>query len=140
MRFETGVLNLVSLMDIFTILLLFLLVHIPKEANEIPPPQIVKLPSSVSSSKLKPAPIIYITPKGIIIDNELIASTKEILKDENKPVKSLEERLLSINRTNKTSKIIIMGDKTIPFTFLKKTMDACTRAGYQDIILAVIKK
>jgi len=138
-RFEGSGLNLVSLMDIFTILLLFLLVHIPREANEIQPPSIVKLPSSTSSSKLKSAPIVYITTQGVLIDNTVVASTQKILMDKEKAIDLIKEKLLSRDE-GKKDKIIIMGDREIPFTILKRTMDACTKAGYEDIILAVIKK
>lgn len=144
---DTG-LNLVSLMDIFTILLLFLLFHVSGEEETITVPDIVRLPGSVSTVRPVPATTVYITGDAILVGNRKIADTRDVLKSGEEGIDSLERELalqISQNRQedNKDGvkeKVIIMGDKMIPFRLLKKVMYACSRAGYHALSLAVIQK
>lgn len=143
-RMDTG-LNLVSLMDIFTILLLFLLIHVSGEAEEIPLPEIVNLPLSTSITRPEPTTTVYITPDEILVDYKKVASVKDVLQAEEVYIHSLERALQTQAMSedegdNSKGKVIIMGDKAIPFTLLKKVMYSCARAGYPVITLAVIQK
>src|SRR3989338_6919172 len=149
-------LNLVSLMDIFTILLLFLLVNVSPSGEEeaMPVPDIVQLPASSASIKPEPTITVFITTSDIILGDKKIAKIQDVLNSGDSSIKGLETALtsqaISIADTNKADtkdkdtksakKIIIMGDKTIPFTLLKKVMNSCSRAGYSNITLAVLQK
>ena len=149
-------LNLVSLMDIFTILLLFLLVNVSPSGEEeaIPVPGIVQLPASSASIKPEPTITVFITTSDIILGDKKIVKIQDVLNSGDSSIKGLETGLtsqaISIADTNKADtkdkdtksakKIIIMGDKTIPFTLLKKVMNSCSRAGYSNITLAVLQK
>ncbi|OGW15328.1 MAG: hypothetical protein A2035_01965 [Nitrospirae bacterium GWA2_42_11] len=151
-------LNLVSLMDIFTILLLFLLVNVSPSGEEeaMPVPDIVQLPASSASIKPEPTITVFITTSDIILGDKKIAKIQDVLNSGDSSIKGLETALTSQayskTEANKTDtkekdkdtksakKIIIMGDKTIPFTLLKKVMNTCSRAGYSNITLAVLQK
>ena len=149
-------LNIVSLMDIFTILLLFLLVNVSPSGEEeaIPVPGIVQLPASSASIKPEPTITVFITISDIILGDKKIVKIQDVLNSGDSSIKVLETGLtsqaISIADTNKADtkdkdtksakKIIIMGDKTIPFTLLKKVMNSCSRAGYSNITLAVLQK
>ena len=65
-------------------------------------------------------------PSIVSLENELIM---QMSQDEQDAEKDGNRR-----------KIIIMGDKMIPFTLLKKVMYTCSWAGYQTLSLAVIQK
>jgi len=141
---DTG-LNLVSLMDIFTILLLFLLVHVSGESEEIPLPEIVSLPASTSSVRPEPATTIYVTTEEILVGNKKVADVQEVLGGKEMSIQSLERELSHhVENTSpddkSRKKIMIMGDKSIPFTLLKRVMNSSAKAGYQLITLAVIQK
>ncbi len=144
---DTG-LNLVSLMDIFTILLLFLLFHQSGEDETITVPDIVRLPTSISTVKPEPTTTVYITGDLIMVGDKKIANTQDVIKSNEPGIDSLERELIiqmSQNRQEEKKdgaqeKVIIMGDKMIPFTILKKVMYACSRAGYPALSLAVIQK
>ncbi|HBQ83176.1 MAG TPA: RNA polymerase subunit sigma-70 [Bacteroidales bacterium] len=144
---DTG-LNLVSLMDIFTILLLFLLFHVSGEEETITVPDIVSLPASISTVKPEPTTTIYITGELILVGDKKVANTQDVLKSSEPGIDSLEKELLSQMSQNvqdgeqsvRQDKIIIMGDKMIPFTLLKKVMYTCSMAGYPTLSLAVIQK
>ena len=144
---DTG-LNLVSLMDIFTILLLFLLFHVSGEEETITVPDIVSLPASISTVKPEPTTTVYITGDLILVGDKKVANTQDVLKSSEPGIDSLEKELLSQMSQNvqdgeqsvRQDKIIIMGDKMIPFTLLKKVMYTCSMAGYPTLSLAVIQK
>lgn len=148
---DTG-LNLVSLMDIFTILLLFLLFHVSGDEETITVPDIVSLPASISTVKPEPTTTVYITGNLILVGDKKVANTQDVLKSGEPGIKSLEKELLSQmsqqmsqnvregEQSVRQDKIIIMGDKMIPFTLLKKVMYTCSRAGYPTLSLAVIQK
>lgn len=144
---DTG-LNLVSLMDIFTILLLFLLFHVSGEEEAITIPDIVRLPVSAATVKPVPATTVYITGDTILLGDKKIANTQDVIKSDEPGIDSLEKELiiqmsqndLEAEKDGTRRKIIIMGDKMIPFTLLKKVMYTCSWAGYQTFSLAVIQK
>ena len=144
---DTG-LNLVSLMDIFTILLLFLLFHVSGEEETITVPDIVRLPVSVASVKPAPATTVYITGDSILLGDKKIANTQDVIKSDEPGIDSLEKELIiqmsqdemEAEKDGTRRIIIIMGDKMIPFTLLKKVMYTCSWAGYQTLSLAVIQK
>src|SRR3990170_2577224 len=143
-RMDTG-LNLVSLMDIFTTLVFFLLIHVSGEGESLPIPDIVKLPVSTSTDMAAPAPVVYVTMDKILVGNKLIADAGTVLDSTEASIEDLEKELSSQTAGMKEGarperKIMIMGDKTIPFVLLKKVMVSCSNAGYPVITLAVIQR
>jgi len=144
---NTG-LNLVSLMDIFTIILLFLLFNVSGEEEAITVPDIVRLPVSIASVKPVPVTTVYITGDSILVGDKKVADTQDVIKSDEPGIGSLENELImqmsqdeqEADKEGNRRKIIIMGDKMIPFTLLKKVMYTCSWAGYQTLSLAVIQK
>ncbi len=142
-------LNLISLMDILTTLVFFLLIHVTNDIEKVQAPGNVRLPASFSTVKPSPAVTIYITTNAILLEDKKIASLRDVLNSGESSISSLEEELRAkIEEDKNTSqkdkktekKIMIMGDKDIPFTLLKKVMNTCSRAGYSAITLAVLQK
>jgi len=144
---NTG-LNLVSLMDIFTIILLFLLFNVSGEEEAITVPDIVRLPVSIASVKPVPVTTVYITGDSILVGDKKVADTQDVIKSDEPGIGSLENELImqmsqdeqDADKEGNRRKIIIMGDKMIPFTILNKVMYTCSWAGYQTLSLAVIQK
>jgi len=144
---NTG-LNLVSLMDIFTIILLFLLFNVSGEEEAITVPDIVRLPVSIASVKPVPVTTVYITGDSILVGDKKVADTQDVMKSDEPGIVSLENELImqmsqdeqDADKEGNRRKIIIMGDKMIPFTILNKVMYTCSWAGYQTLSLAVIQK
>ncbi|MDD5435505.1 MAG: biopolymer transporter ExbD [Nitrospira sp.] len=146
-------LNLISLMDILTTLVFFLLIHVTNDVEVVQVPGNVRLPASFSTVKPSPTTTIYITTNEIILDDNKIANLRDVLNSGESSIEGLEKKLLlkislEISEDKKAShngkvterKITIMGDKDIPFTLLKKVMTTCSRAGYPAISLAVLQK
>lgn len=135
-------LNLISLMDILTTLVFFLLIHVTNDVEVVQVPGNVSLPASFSTVKPSPALTVYITTNEILVEEKKIARIQDVLNSGESSIEGLEkELLLRMGKDKKTEKkITLMGNKDLPFTLLKKIMNTCSRAGYSTITLAVLQK
>jgi biopolymer transport protein ExbD len=143
----TGLL-LTSLMDIFTILVFFLLFH-SSGSDVQEPPRDIHLPESVIESKPRETVQITVSPELVIVQGKAVIATPELLDAELETVAEITERLTQLERniigiSTKTvvenKEVTILADKTIPFRVLKKIMSTCTGSGYGRISLAVIQR
>jgi len=144
----SGGLNLVSLMDVFTILVFFLLVN-SSSSDVMEPPKQIKLPDSVVETKPRETVVIMVSPERVVVQGKAVMNTPELLDVKMTTVAEITERLKQLERniigiTTKTvvesKEVTILADKTIPFRALKKIMSTCTGSGYGKISLAVIQK
>ena len=141
-------LNLTPLMDVFTILVFFLLFH-SSGGDILQTPKNIKLPDSVVETKPRETVVIMVSPEVVLVQGEAVVSTPELLEDKIVTVHEVTERLEQLERniigiSTKTiaesKEITLIADRTIPFKVLKKIMSTCTGSGYERISLAVIQK
>ncbi len=143
-----GALNLVSLMDIFTILVFFLLVN-SSDVEVLPNAKNIQLPESIAEEKAKESVVILIGEKDIIVQGKPIVRVADVMARRGNDIPELRQALLSQNdRVLRKEaqddiagrEITIMGDKDIPYRLLKKVMATCTDSEYGQISLAVLQK
>jgi biopolymer transport protein TolR len=141
-------LNLVSLMDIFTILVFFLLVN-SSDVEVLPNAKEIQLPESIAEEKAKETVVILISDEDIIVQGTPVAKVKEVMSRKGNDIPELRQALLSQNdRVLRREaqddiagrEVTIMGDKDIPYRLLKKVMATCTESDYGQISLAVLQK
>lgn len=141
-------LNLTPLMDVFTILVFFLLFH-SSGGDILETPKQIKLPDSVVETKPRETVVIMVSPEVVVVQGEAVVNTPELLDDSVRMVAGITERLEQLERNiigistkavAEGKEITILADKTIPFKVLKKIMSTCTGSGYGRISLAVIQK
>ena len=146
-RKVTG-LNLTSLMDVFTILVFFLLFH-ASSSEVMEAPKQIKLPDSVVETKPRETVVIMVSPEVVLVQGEAVVSTTELLEHRIETVSEITERLKQLERNIigistkaivESKEVTILADKTIPFKALKKIMSTCTGSGYGRISLAVLQK
>src|SRR5512138_1138557 len=73
-------LNLVSLMDIFTILVFFLLVN-SAEVELLPSTRAIELPESIAEQKPRETVVVMVTDTDILVQGERVASLQEALAE-----------------------------------------------------------
>ena len=143
-----GALNLVSLMDIFTILVFFLLVN-SSDVEVLPNTKDIQLPESIAEEKAKETVVILIGEENIIVQGTPIVKVSDVMKLRGNDIPELRQALLSQNdRVLRKEaqddiagrEVTIMGDKDIPYRLLKKVMATCTESEYGQISLAVLQK
>ena len=142
---KSASLNMVSLMDIFTILVFFLLVS-AANSDILPTPKNIKLPLSTAENLPKENLVIMVGDDKILLQGKKIANTQSVVRNKNLLIMPLFDKLKT--RANKklaslpkntpqSLGITIMGDKEIPYILLKKIMLTCSSARYSNISLAV---
>ncbi len=145
---KSSALNLVSLMDIFTILVFFLLVN-SSDVETLPNAKDLQLPESIAEEKAKETVVILIGETDILVQGALVAKVADVLAMSGNDIAPLREALKSQNdrvlrreaRDDIAGReVTIMGDREIPYRLLKKVMATCTAADYGQISLAVLQK
>ncbi len=143
-----GALNLVSLMDIFTILVFFLLVN-SSDVETLPNTKDLQLPESIAEEKAKETVVIMIGEEDIIVQGTPVAKVADVMNIKGNDIPALREALVSQNdrvlrreaqEDIEGREVTIMGDKEIPYRLLKKVMATCTASDYGQISLAVLQK
>ena len=138
-------LSLISLMDIFTILVFFLMLN-SGETQNIDVDRFVTLPDSVSGEALRDELSIIVDDQSIIYDGEIIAEVGPILSKPKNRIEPLGQLL--IEHTEKLGDlakaqrkaghaITIMADKSVNYALLQSIMDTCREENYRNISLAV---
>ena len=144
----TGALNLVSLMDIFTILVFFLLVN-SSQVETLPNAKELQLPESIAEEKAKETVVIIIGETDLVVQGTPVAKIADVMARKGNDIPELREALLSQNdrvlrreaqEDIAAREVTIMGDKDIPYRLLKKVMATCTESDYGRISLAVLQK
>lgn len=145
---KSASLNMVSLMDIFTILVFFLLVS-AADSQILPSPKAIKLPDSTTDKRPKENIIIMVNKNNLLLQGKVISDTRTIIKSNKPVIADLVQHLRRLDeesRQDKNSKpaskrgVTIMGDKKLHYQLLKKIMLSCATARYSNISLAVMQK
>ena len=145
---SSGTLNLVSLMDIFTILVFFLLVN-SSNVETLPNVKNLQLPESIAEEKAKETVVILIGEEDLVVQGRAIAKIVDVLAIQGNDIPELRQALKSQNdRVLRREaqddiagrEVTIMADKEIPYRLLKKVMATCTESDYGQISLAVLQK
>ncbi|MGD8575449.1 MAG: biopolymer transporter ExbD [Thiohalophilus sp.] len=141
-------LNLVSLMDVFTILVFFLLVN-SSTSEVLDTPKEITLPDSIVESKPRESVVVLVSTEAILVQGEPVVTLQDALNDKSSVISPLKASLqrnkgkkigIKTGEDSKGDEVTILAHKTVPFKLLKKVMSSCTSAGYSTISLAVIQK
>jgi biopolymer transport protein TolR len=142
-------LSLVAMMDVFTILVFFLLANysdvlLSAERNT------VRLPESYTGEAPRDSLVVTVTPQAILLGGARVARVNAVLKASEIEIEGLRSALLRRDGEKSSARlpspdgvsqeITIMADKAIPFRVLKKVMVTCTGAGYGRISLSVLQR
>jgi len=138
--------NLVSLIDIFTILIFFLLSN-STDVETLPSNKAVKLPESTAEKKPRDTVVVVVTPNDILVQGRKGAQVADVMSLEGDLIEPLKSALDLANRQvvrreheTQTKAITIMGDKQIPYRLLRKVMVTCARANFSEVSFAVLRK
>lgn len=143
---STGMM-LTSLMDIFTVLVLYLLVNQSTGVALAPPPW-VTLPDSAVDTAPRESIVISLTQKDVLIQGEPVATIAEVNASPVADIEAIHQRILQIKESAEKEKdpsgvsteVTILADRSVPFRVLKKVMTSSSNAGYGKISLAVDQK
>jgi len=140
--------SLTSLMDVFTILVFFLLVN-SATTEVLETPKQITLPASVVEEKPRETVVIFVSPNEVTVQGESVVLVSEILEATGQDIAPIGERLEEVNENiiglktrivSESQEVTILADRSVPFSVIKKVMSTCTSRGFARISLAVLQK
>lgn len=144
----TASLTLTPLIDVFVVIVLFLLVRFTASGQCCPCASGYELPVAERAERLRMAPIVTVRGDGAVeLDGSQVAELRELLADDipDWKISPLTEQLevkkqswMIINPGQVfAGTVIIAADRSTHFRALKKILYSCGLAGYSDVHLAV---
>ena len=139
---------LTSLMDVFTILVFFLLVN-SGSVEIMEAPRDVSLPVSNVETKPRETVVIFVSPENVLVQGKLVALVSDILDGKDGATDPITAQLATLKESvigDRTAavagseEVTILADKSVPFSVIKTIMSTCTNEGYEKVSLAVIQQ
>jgi len=140
-------LNLTSMMDMFTIILVFLLKVYSSNGQMIQPSQDLTLPNSSVQKRAQVALDLKVSKEWVVLNDKPVAKTADVLSEKSLIIPGLANELKKYAveaqkaeeeyGTPFTGKVVIQGDKDLPYKILVKIMATCGRSEYPNMRLLV---
>lgn len=166
-RSVVAVLSLVAMVDLFTVLVVFLLQNYATTGEVLEIPEGVELPQAKSVKDLKPANVVILSKDGVRLNDDQVVTYNVVQSDQDWVVDELKNRVVKLieegekeklklgsrlknavsnikdekeEELDKFRKMTIQADEKIDFLTLKKVMFTVTEAGIYEINFAVLKR
>ena len=140
-------LNLTPMVDMFIMLVLFLIQNFAATGEILYMQKDIKLPTAAHSQQIEPVPVVQVSSSLIALQGERIADTDDLARDEYLNIPVLEEKLRDQKKRYDLlhqgdgegfkGDVNIQADRMVPFKTIKRVMYSCAAAGYGNINFAV---
>ena len=139
---------LIPFIDMMTILVVFLLAH-TADVDILPNTKNISIPQSLSDRKPSAAVVVMITKDSLYVDGVLVGTLQQVVANQGPFFAPLKAALLaqndrSLRGAQQTDiakrEVTIMGDKSTPYSVLKKIMLTCSEAEYGKVSFAVVER
>ncbi|MBN1306870.1 MAG: biopolymer transporter ExbD, partial [Chitinispirillaceae bacterium] len=136
--------QLTSLVDVMTILLVFLIKSFSTEGYIITPAKDLHLPISTSEMPPSPRCAVEITRKAVLADGQVIETLDRIAAGDSLLVSPLFD-WMKLQRAKCTDslrppEVMIQCDREVEFAIVKKVMFTCSKAGFADYSVLVLQE
>ena len=143
--------QLTSLVDVMTILLVYLLKSFSAEGEIVTLSEELMLPESSARKRPELTVVLAVNNRHVLAEDEKVADVAEVIAGPELVIPGLYEWLGERRRTTEQigeystktkfeGKVTIQGDRRIRFRLLKKIMYTCGQQGYNNFLLAVQRK
>ena len=141
-------LNLTAMVDMFTMIVVFLLANFSATGEVLFISKDIQLPKAEATTELIRAPVVSVSAKTIALEGEQVGDTDEIQQPTTSSIPDLTGRLQDMRRADESmhpgmpfkGTMILQCDQGVPFAVVRKVMYAAAEAGYIDINYAVLIK
>jgi biopolymer transport protein TolR len=142
-----GMSSLIPMIDMLTILVVYLLVH-AADYEVLPNTKSIQIPQSMSETKPRETVTVLITRESLFVNGtelarvaDLRARPEPIIEPLRKVLRSEADKRVLKDRTDPSShEVTVLADKDLPYSFLKKILSTCTAAEYGKVSLAVLER
>ena len=138
---------LIPMIDMLTILVVYLLVH-AADYEILPNTKNIHIPLSISEIKPRETVTVLVTRQSIYVNGAMLADvaalqagTADVIEPLRRVLVSEAGKRLVANKDDPASReVTVMADKELPYSFLKKILATCTAAEYGKVSLAVLER
>ena len=142
-----GMSSLIPMIDMLTILVVYLLVH-AADYEILPNSKSIQIPLSMSETKPRETVTVLITKDALFVNGAEVASVAELKSRPEAVIEPLKrvlvteagKRMLKDKDDPTSHEVTVLADKDLPYSFLKKILSTCTAAEYGKVSLAVLER
>lgn len=141
-------LNMTPLVDMFVIMVLFLIANFSATGEVLMMTNEIQLPEAKHVQEAMALDVIQVSADAVLIDGEIISRVADVTREEYLNIPALEEKLRDMRKAWENlhaatkeefkGEIMIQGHKEVPFSVLKRVMYSAATAGYGNINFAVL--
>jgi len=144
--------NLVSMIDMLTVLVFFLLVYSSEQVEVLPSSKDVQLPKSIAEAPVHHAVVVVVSEHDVLVGGQSVGKIDQILASDSPLIPGLMDELeaeangmvklagLSDQEKIAALEVTIIADKDLPYRLMRKVMATSTAARYGKLSLAVLQK
>jgi biopolymer transport protein ExbD len=136
--------QLTSLIDVMTILLVFLIKSFSVEGNLVTPSPDLELPVSTAKAPPEPRFSLTLTRDAVMGEGGVVAPIAEFEQSDSMLIPQLnswiQKRKAHIQDTVVATEVLLQCDRELPFSIVKKVMYTCSKNGYSDFSVLVIRE
>jgi biopolymer transport protein ExbD len=144
-------LTLTSLVDVMTIIVIFLLMNFSANGEVLYMTKDIRLPDAYHGAQLDRAPVISVSGEAVTFDGRMVVNTADLAKGDALNVPELEDALRDEKRRYEAihqndpdhpfrGLINVQADRRIPFKVIKRIMFACNQSGFGNINFAALSR
>lgn len=151
---RTGLADLLitPLVDMFVIIVLFLIANFSATGEVLNMRKDITLPEAANVKEVEMVPVVLVSANEVSVSGQVVATIDDVNREEYLNIPPLEEKLREMKKQYEDLRasggdaagfkgdVNIQGDKAVPFKVLKKVMYSCATAGYGNINFAVMSK
>lgn len=132
--------QLTSLIDVMTILLVFLIQNFSVDGNLITPSENLTLPESSIAAKPEMMITVSITADAVLVDGEKVVDVASFKTQEEYAIPDLMTRMKVERERVIVPQMMLEADKELPFNIIKRVAFTCNRAGFEDFSVLVYEE
>lgn len=141
------------LVDMFVIIVLFLIANFSATGEVLMMTKDIELPEAVNVKEVEMHPVVMVSNEQVSISGTIVGRVEDLVKDEYLNIPALEEKLRDMKKQYEDlhsmagaadggfkGDVNIQANKEVEFKIIKRVMFSCATAGYNNINFAVLTK
>ena len=139
------------LVDMFIIIVLFLIANFSATGEVLMMTKDIQLPDAVNVKEVEMHPVVLVSNEQVSISGTIVGRVEDIVKDEYLNIPALEEKLRDMKKQYEDlhamakddangfkGDVNIQAHKDVEYSIIKRVMFSCATAGYNNINFAVL--
>ncbi|HUK65235.1 MAG TPA: biopolymer transporter ExbD [Anaeromyxobacteraceae bacterium] len=146
-------LNVVPMVDMMTMLVIFLLQQFSATGEVLFMQKDIKLPDAQHGQQIEVAPVVAISAAQVVVSGQKVAEVSEVEKDPSQIIAPLVEKLRDEKKRwdfihqndqdrdkNWKGEVNVQADVRVPFRIVRRVMASAAEAGYGNVNLATVEE